>query len=181
MIKVRSIYNLKSFRDFQRYTLKKIFILAYCFGILLLCLGILFAFLEKKVWSAYLLVGVIFPVIVHAYSRVLEIESLNKNIYLKKSVVQLFTFNEDGFELEQISNFDDFKEVYLYKDIIKVIKYKKYYFMYINRAQAFIVNNEDYIYGNEEGLDKLFKEVKGERFVLKTRKKCKEKNLETTR
>jgi hypothetical protein len=144
-------------------------------------LGVVFAFLEKKVWSAYLLVGVILPVIMHVYSRVLEIEALTKNGYLKKSVVQFFTFNEDGFELEQISNFDSFKEVYLYKDIIKVIKYKKYYFMYINRAQAFIVNNEDYVYGNEEEFDRLFKEVKGERFILKTRKKRKEKNLETTR
>ena len=108
MLKIRRVYNLKSFRDFQKYTLKKIFLLAYCFGILLLCLGVVFAFLEKKVWSAYLLVGVILPVIMHVYSRVLEIEALTKNSYLKKSVVQFFTFNEDGFELEQISNFDSF-------------------------------------------------------------------------
>ena len=65
--------------------------------------------------------------------------------------------DEQGFSLEQISRGNNFEDRYIYKEILSVVKYRKYYFIYVNRAQAFIVRNEDYILGNEKEFDDLFK------------------------
>ena len=90
---------------------------------------------------------------------------------MKDTTMQIFTFNDEEILLEQISKYDSFKDRYRYSDILSIIKYKEYYFLYVNRLQAFIIRNEDYVVGNEEELDKLFKEKKGNRFIIKRNSK----------
>lgn len=181
MIRLRSIYNVDTFKKFQRYMLRYVFVLAYICGILLIGIGVLFAFLSKIAYEVYIVMGIFLPLIVHVFHKMLEVQTISKNIYLKSETIQIFTFDEEGFELEQISKFDAFKEKYLYKDIYSIVKYKRYYFAYINRVQAFIINNEDYIIGNEEELDKLFSKVKGENFIVKrnSKKRAFKKKIET--
>lgn len=182
MIRLKSIYDINTFKKFQRYMLRHVFALAYVCGILLIGVGVLFAFLSKIAYEVYIVMGIFLPLIVHVFHKMMEVQTISKNVYLKSATVQIFTFDEEGFELEQISKFDAFKEKYLYKEIYSIVKYKRYYFIYVNRVQAFIINNEDYVIGNEEELDKLFFKVKGDRFIIKKNSKkkvSKEKNVET--
>ena len=170
MIQLRSVYNLKTFRAFQRYTLNKIFILGYLCGIALIGVGIWFAFSERS-YIVYLLSGILLPLMLHVFYKFMEADALNKNIHLRDTTMQIFTFNDEEILLEQISKYDSFKDRYRYSDILSIIKYKEYYFLYVNRTQAFIIKNEDYVVGNEEELDKLFKEKKGNRFIVKRNSK----------
>lgn len=171
MITIRSIYDFKSFKVFQRYSLQRIFILGYVCGISLIGIGIWFAFESKSSYIVYLLSGILLPLILHVSYKMLEMENINKNILLRDTTAQIFTFDEEGFSLEQISRQGTFKERYLYNEILSVIKYKRYYFIYVNRVQAFVVNNNDYLLGSEEELDKLLKKVKQEKFVIKRNSK----------
>jgi hypothetical protein len=171
MITIRSIYDLKTFRAFQRYNLKKIFILAYICALAFIGVGIWFAFTSRSSYIVYLISGILLPVLINVFYKTMELETINRNIYLRDTTIQIFNFNEEGFELEQISKVDTFKDKYTYKDILSIIKYKKYYFIYINRSQAFVINNLDYVVGNEQELDELFKKVKGERFIVKRNSK----------
>lgn len=167
MIQLRSVYDLKAYQSFQKYSWKKIYVLTYICSLILILLGILFAFCEKKIYVVYLLLGVLFPVMMHVLPKTMWKIYLNKNIYLRSKTVQIFTFDEEGFELEQVSNIDIFKERYNYSNLLSVIKYKEYYFMYINRSQAFIVCANDFVQGNEAELDELLKTNKKEKFIVK--------------
>ena len=170
MIKLRSVYDLKIFRAFQRYTLNKIFVLGYLCGLTLLGVGVWFAFSERS-YIVYLLSGVLLPLMLHIFYKFMETDALNKNKYLRDTTMQIFTFDNEEILLEQISKYDSFKDKYRYSDIISIIKYKEYYFLYVNRSQAFIIKNEDYILGNELELDELFKSKKGNRFIVKRNSK----------
>ncbi len=179
-IKIRSKYNLYTFKAFLKFVYIKLFFLAYICGIALIAIGVALAFLSKSSYIVYIFSGVLLPVILHVFYRVMILQAIKRNIGLSEGIIQFFCFNDDGFELEQISHYESFKERYLYKDIYSVVKYKRYYFVYINRYQAFIIENEDYVYGNEEEFDELLKKMKKERFIIKSNsKKGKKKNIET--
>ena len=68
-----------------------------------------------------------------------------------------------------------FVDNYLYKDIYSVIKYKNYYFIYINRIQAFVIESRDYLLGNENEFDELLKKLMDVRFIIKRKNKNKGK------
>ena len=178
MITLRSVYDIKTFKAFQRYSLKRVFILAYSCAVLAIGVGIAFVVFSLKNYLIYFMLGIGLPILMHIFYRAMEVETINRNLYLRDTTMQIFRFNEEGFELEQISKIDTFKDKYTYKDIYSIIKYKRYYFIYINRSQAFIVNNRDYVSGSEEELDKLFKEAKGDRFIVKRNSRNK-KNIES--
>ena len=173
MIKIRSIYDLKTFKAFQKYSLFKIFILGYICALLFIGVGIWFAFVSRSSYIVYLLSGILLPVLLHVFYRMMEMNALNKNRYLRDTTIQLFSFDEEGFELEQISNYDVFKERYTYNNVLSVVKYKRYYFIYINRVQAFVINNLDYMLGNENELDELFLKLMKKRFIVKKNSKKK--------
>lgn len=167
MVKIASVYNFEKLKIFQRYMSFKIFLLGYLCGVSLFVIGILFAFLSINSYVVYLLMGVLLPILLHVYYKFTLLEMIKKNPSLKYGITQIFTFDELGFELEQSQTYTSLKERYLYKDIYSIIKYKEYYFIYVNRAQAFIVSNNDYVIGDEAMLDEMFKEYKKERFILK--------------
>ena len=164
MIKIRTKYDIKAYKDFAKYESLKVFILAYLCGMALLVVGIILAFTLKKGFLMYLLSAVLLPVSVHAYYKIKELEALKKPL-LKNDTYQLFEFNEDYFDLEQISRGNNFKDKYFYNEIYSIVKYKKYYFIFINRVQAFIIKNEDYIFGDEEELDEIENEIIKEKIL----------------
>ena len=122
MIKIRSVYDVKIFRAFQRYTLNKIFVLGYLCGLSLIAIGILFAFCERN-YIIYLLSGILLPIMLHVFYKFMEIENLNKNKYLRDTTMQIFTFDDEEILLEQISKYDNFKDKYRYSDIKSNILY----------------------------------------------------------
>ena len=166
MVKIRSKYNIEAFKAFQKYSSFKIFILAYICGLSFLGVGIWFAFTSIGSYPLYLLCAVLLPLVLHGYYKFIEFEAL-KNKLLRNETHQIFSFDENGFELEQISSGANFKDKYFYSEIYSVIKYKRYYFIYINRAQAFIVKNEDYILGDQYQLDELLKSAIKDKFIIK--------------
>ena len=172
---IRSIFDIKTFKAFQKYSLKKIFILSYLCALALIGVGVFFVFTRRH-YLIYFIAGVMLPICIHLFSRIHEIDIVNRNVYLRDTTMQIFTFKEDEIEFEQISKIDTFKDRYEYKELLSVVKYKKFYFLYINRAQAFIVRSEDYTSGSEEELDELLKNVLGKKFIVKGRHK---KRVET--
>ena len=177
MIRIRSVFDIKAFKAFQNYSLKKVFVLAYICTIILVGIGIYFVFTARH-YMIYFIAGIMLPICMHLFSRIHEIDAINRNIYLRDTTMQIFTFNEEDIEFEQISKIDTFNDRYEYKQLLSAVKYKKYYFLYVNRAQAFIVKSEDYVNGTEEELDELFKNVFGKKFIVKWKRK---KRVETTK
>lgn len=173
MVKIASVYDLEKFRIFQKYMSFKIFLLGYLCGVSLLLIGILFAFLSMNSYVIYLMMGILLPALMHIYYRFIYLDAIKKNPSLKYGVSQIFTFDELGFELEQTYTYNTLKERYLYKDIYSVVKYREYYFIYVNRSQAFIVSNDNYLLGDEASLDEMFKEYKKDKFIIKRNSKKK--------
>ncbi len=167
MITIHSIYDYKSFKVFQRYSLQKIFILSYICALALVGIGVWFAFDSRSSYIVYILSGILLPFVLHISYKLLELENINKNVLLRDTTAQIFTFDQEGFTLEQIAKQGTFKEKYVYDDILSIVKYKRYYFIYINRVQAFVVVNDNYLLGNEEELDELFKTIKKDKFIVK--------------
>ena len=168
---IKSVYDFKAFKTFQKYSLKNLFILIYLCSLAFIGVGIWFAFASRKSYYAYLFIGILLPIVSHVFYRIMENNLINNNIYLRDTTIQVFTFNEEGFEMEQISKINTFIDKYLYKDIYSIVKYKRYYFIYINRVQAFVIHNEDYVSGSEEELDELFKKIFDKRFIVKRNSK----------
>ena len=125
MITIKSVYDLKTLRVFQKYSFKKIFILSYICGVLLFAIGIFFAF-NSRSYHMYLFLGVALPVMMHVFYKIKEVEIINKNVYLKDKTIQTFTFDNEEIMLEQVSRDNTFKDYYSYKEILSIIKYKRY-------------------------------------------------------
>lgn len=171
MLMNKTPYNLDSFKVFQKYMFSKIYVLAYVCGVILVGFGILLAFLDKMGYIIYLVSGVLLPALIHLYHKFSILIAFKRNRYLTANTLQIYSFDEDGFKLEQVSVYDTIKEQYLYEDIYSIVKYKNYYFLFVNRVQAFILEaNED-----EQELYELFYRVKGKDFIVKSRNK---KNIE---
>ena len=150
----------------------KIYVLAYVCSVIFVGFAILLAFLDKIVYPVYLIFAVLLPTLVHLYHKFSILIAVKRSKHLNANTLQIYSFDEDGFELEQVSMYDTIKEKYLYEDIYSIVKYKNYYFLFINRVQAFIVEcNEE-----EKDLYELFYRVKGESFIVKGRNK---KNIES--
>lgn len=181
-MKLQSFYNIQLMRVFHKYTYYKVFILCYVCSLLLIGVGIYLAFTSRELYLAYLLGGILLPVFMHVYYKFIEYDLVNRTAGIKKGIKQIFTFDELGFELNQVSIYQDFNESYRYSDVLSIIKYKCYYFIYINRSQAFVIKSEDYLEGNEEELDALFSKVKKEKFIVKrnSKKRSKKKSIEKT-
>lgn len=167
MVQIRSEYNINTFCIFQKFSLKKVFVLSYICGLLLLGIGIGFSFAKISNYKVYLFLGIALPLFMYIYYRMIVSLAVNKNVYLQNKTIQIFTFDDQEIKLEQISPNKVFKEKYFYDEIIKIVKYKRYYFLYVNQSQAFIIKNEDYVVGTEEELDEMFKKIKGKNFIVK--------------
>lgn len=166
MIKICSKYDIEAYKAFQKYQNIKIFILGYICGAVLVALGVYFAFTYRNSALIYIMGGILFPGVLHLVYKIKQAEAFSSPL-LKYHTSQYFVFDEQGFSLEQISRGNNFEDMYSYKDILSVVKYREYYFIYINRAQAFIVRNEDYVLGNEKEFDDLLEKCLKEKFIKK--------------
>lgn len=175
MIKLQSIYNVNAAKVFQNHVMMPIFILGYISSFILLVLGVLFAFTSRNIYPVYLLLAATLPFALHLYSKLTLFQLIKRNNNFKHDIIQVFTFDEEGFKLEQNDSFTTFIDNYLYKEVYSIIKYKEYYFIYINRIQAFVIESRDYLLGSEEELEQLFKKVKDNGFIVKRKRKKKGK------
>ena len=166
MITITSKYDLKIYKEFLKYTYKKVFILTYVSAIVLFLVGIFFAFSNVMGSFMYVFIAIMLPVLVHTYYKSIIFKAMNSPL-LRNDTYQTFIFDNEGMVFKQVSNSDTYTDKYLYKEIYRVIKYKKYYFIYINRVQAFIFNNDDYINGSEHDFDELLKECMQDKYITK--------------
>ena len=70
----------------------------------------------------------------------------------------------------QVSKLGDFNDEYYYKELLSVYKSKEYYFLFITRTQAFIMERNGFVGIGEEEFDTFLKEKIGKRFIDKARK-----------
>jgi hypothetical protein len=101
----------------------------------------------------------------------LENEAIKQNALLISATQQTFCFYEDKVTLIPTSRLGEFNDEYLYTEIFSVYKTKEYYFLFVNRTQALIVDIHGFIEGDEYTLDELFTSAIKEKFINKCKKK----------
>lgn len=163
---IKSLYTIESYKAFQKLLYKKIKILSYITSFILVILGVILIYFGFFGYS-YVVLGVALPIFIHVFTRYIENESIKKNSLLMQSVSQTFHFREDRVKLHQTSIVSTFEDEYFYNELVSVYKNKKYYFLFVTRTQAFIVDKEGFISGNEKELDELLKNVLKEKFINK--------------
>jgi hypothetical protein len=89
-------------------------------------------------------------------------------VLVKYGALQTFSFEEDRIKLHQISKLGEFSDEYFYDEILSIYKNKKYYFIFVTRTRAFIIDKEGFISGNEKELDDFLNNILKEKFINKS-------------
>ncbi|MBR3891160.1 MAG: YcxB family protein [Bacilli bacterium] len=173
MIINKSLYTIEGYKSFLKLLYKKVKLLSYITSFILFCIGILLMFFGFRGY-VYIVFSLALICFVYFFINILESESIKKNALLISATQQIFTFHEDEFSLVQTSRIGQFEDKYSYSELFSAYKTKEYYFLFVNRTQAFIVDLNGFLEGKEEELDDLLKSKLGDRFINKGTKKNKD-------
>lgn len=163
-----SIYSIDKFKIFQKWLYKKVKLLSYITSFLLVAIWGGLRFLSYDV-EIYLACAFIFPFCVHAFAWFVSYEQIKNNLVLKYGAEQTFEFDEDGVKVKQKSINGEYIYEYIYTDFLNVYKWKKYYFIFVTRTNAFIMDRDTFIVGKEEEFDSMLKQIYGKRFINKAK------------
>ena len=101
----------------------------------------------------------------HYFIKLLESENIKKNALLRCGARQTFSFLDECVSISQVSKLGDFNDEYYYKELLSVYKSKEYYFLFITRTQAFIMERNGFVGIGEEEFDTFLKEKIGKKFI----------------
>lgn len=163
---LKSLYSIKLYKEFQKLLYKKVKILSYIISFLLVVLGIILIFFNYFGYI-YVVFGVTLPVFMHVFIKLMENENIKRDVLLQYGASQTFYFEEDRVRLNQVSKLGTFEDEYFYDELVSVYKTKKYYFIFVTRTRAFIVEKEEFVVGNEKELDELLKLNLKDKFINK--------------
>ena len=169
MLVNKSFYCLKSYKEFQKMLYRKVKILSYITSFILVIVGVVLMFFEMPGYI-YIVFGVALPIFINFFIRAMENENIKKSALLRCGAYQTFIFNEESVDIHQESKLGVFNDAYFYNEFISVYKNKEYYFFFVTRAQAFIVEVNGFVSGNDKELDELLIKVMGKRFINKGHK-----------
>lgn len=169
MITNKSFYCLKSYKEFQKMLYRKVKVLSCITSFILVVIGVFLMFFEMPGYM-YIVFGIALPIFINVFIRAMENENIKKSALLRCGAYQTFNFNEESVDIHQESKLGIFNDTYFYNEFISVYKSKEYYFFFVTRAQAFIVEVNGFISGSDKELDKLLTTVMGKRFVNKGHK-----------
>ena len=149
MIVVKTLYTLQGYKLFLRLLYKKVRIFSYITSFLLFSAGLILMFLQLKGY-VYVVFSLSLPFFVQLFINSMENDAMKKNALLISATLQTFCFEDNKFILTQSSRIGEFKEEYFYSELFSIYKTKDYYFLFVNRTQAFIVDINGFIQGNEK-------------------------------
>ena len=135
---------------FQSYALKKtIFLSSFFLIIFCVVLGARLCFVKLFLGIAIIIAGLIGGFVLVPYILKDSIKKQNKLIFDNKKYLNHFEFYDDFLEVtneeaatnENIYHFV-IKEKFNYSDLLKVVVYGTYIFLYINKSQSLVLNQK---------------------------------------
>ncbi len=170
MVEFKGKFDEKVQNSVEKRSFKTASIIIAVFSAVLLLLGVIGLVWgedhEDLVYSIYcLMLGVLFyPLYLIIYAIMRKFIKPNTAL-ISNETEQQFQFFEDRFICSQIKGdeFNDFMQA-KYSVLFKVIETKEQYFLYISRAQCFVVNKADLTAGSIEELNNTLSLNLGERF-----------------
>ena len=115
----------------------------------------------------YVVLGCALPIFIHFFIKFIENENIKRDVLIKYGAMQTFYFEEDRVRLHQTSKLGEFSDEYFYDELVSVYKNTKYYFIFVTRTRAFIVDKEGFVSGNEKELDEFLMNNLKDKFVNK--------------
>lgn len=145
----------------QQYASFKLLIIIGCiFAVIIGTLAIC-SFVGGDIMSGivYLLIGIALIVLFPIMMKKEQNKPKYKNKFVQEGILNLMEFNLDWITETTLRGDEKvgFTKL-LYKDIYKVVDYKDaYYFIFISKIQAFIVDKSGFIVGDPEKFDEFFR------------------------
>lgn len=164
-----TFFTEKAYRSFFKLLYGKVKILSYITSFLLVIIGIVLLYFGYAGY-VYVVSGVGISIFSICMIKFIENEHIRQNKLLISGATQQYEFNEDHFTIHQISKFGELKDKYFYNEILSVYKNKEYYFIFVTRKNAFIVDISGFDDNEEKNLDELFKEVFKKNFINRGKK-----------
>lgn len=129
---------------FQTFAMKKYSIfIAITIAVVFGGLGVGLCFVNTYIGIAILLAGIIGGLFFFPYLSRNQIKTQNSAIFDGKDYANSFEFYSDHFRVINIDNSASEKEIsqeFLYSELYKLVDYKQYIFIYINKNQSFLLN-----------------------------------------
>lgn len=166
VFKIKSKSGDKEYMSLQEYTSKKILVpLCIICSLVFVVLGAIYLFSDLFTGIMFLVVAAVFPFIYVKFYK----KEINKKKYkpatVSEDVVNYTEFSEDGFCEKTFRREEQIGVTSLkYTDLVKLVDYKGYFFVYISKMQAFIIDKSGFVVGTAEDL-KSFLAEKGVKIV----------------
>lgn len=151
--------NFNTFHNFRKKWIQNIV------SVVLIAGCGLFALLQKMTPTAiiFFCLAPIFPILVSLLQR-LSVYLRLKNDAEFQNTSHTYVIN-DTFTAITKTGKREAKATIKYSDIEKIFERKKYYYIYVDNKNAFVINKGGIIQGNENEVNKLFAEKVGDRFI----------------
>ena len=166
----KTLYTLENYKAFLKLLYRKVKILTYITSFILFVFGVGLMFLKFQGYI-YIVFALGLMIFVNIFIHFIEKDSINKNVLLLCDTEQTFYFEVDRVKVIQRSRMGLVEDEYLYKELYSIYKTKTHYFFFINRVQAFIVDVNGFIEGDEISLDELLKGVNETTFINKGKRR----------
>lgn len=163
LFKNTTTLNENDITNLQLFAIKKHTIIIATIITLLLCgLGIGLCFVNAYIGAAIIIAGIVGGVIFFPYISREQIKRQNAMIFTENKYVNVFDFYED---ILKVTNIDDKSEenifqTFEYGGIYKVIDYKEFVVLYVNKKQSFILLKTCMNKGTIDGLLNFLKNKK---------------------
>lgn len=152
VFKASSKFDDKAYAALQEYTSKKALIpICILCSIVFVVLGVLEIKKDLVMAILYFIIAVVFPFIFLFFYK----KEINKKKYkpttLGNNVTNYAEFSEDGFCEKSYRNEEQIGVTSLkYSDLVKFVEYKNYFFIYISKVQAFVVDKNGFVVGDAQ-------------------------------
>jgi hypothetical protein len=166
----KTLYTLENYKAFLRLLYRKVKILTYITSFILFVFGVTLMFFQFNGYI-YIIFALGMLIFVNAFIHFIEKDSINKNVLLLCDTEQTFYFEEARLRIVQRSRMGIVEDEYLYKELYSIYKTKTHYFFFVNRVQAFIVEINGFIDGDEISLDELLNRVSEVNFINKSKQR----------
>ena len=164
-----TIFSIKACREFFKLLYRKVKVLSYISSFLLAILGIVLLYFGYAGF-VYIICGIGISIFSVCVIKFIENEHIRQNKLLISGATQQYEFNEDHFTIHQISKFGELQDRYSYSEILSIYKSKDYYFVFVTRRNAFIVEISGFDGEDVIKVDELFANKFGKRFINKGHK-----------
>jgi len=159
MIEVVTLLTKEVVANFTRYNLSRSKWTIIICSVLLLGLAILLLSLGGDIILSIVAIALSFIIpVLFIWLNYLMTNMLYKNSFLQEEQAYMkFLFNQDNFEFENNIGGLITTSVLIYQNILKCIETKDFFYLYINKNYAYIVDKNGFRNGNVLELSELLK------------------------